>query len=484
MKSVPDSSRLALKVFLAIAVLMPGFAYGELLAGGENEQGLLPQIAEALDALQIDVLPNLNHRELVRGRHARPRLGGFPDIPLNALPTTQELLQWEQAFELQEIGGLAILLQPSAMSSDSEETLLQSWLNRKVPERLFVTFAMEDLETAEKIAEVAQAYGHDVAVFRGSNEQLAGNYYSTAARRLAIDSQAARRLDVDVKEVEYLGERVRRNSTSIFRDSTPAGGRNLARAEPSIFLKESLGDEFSESTVREIVVPGGVAFGETARLPEEIEEMQFIAGELRLTAQSGAQWRLPEQEPAVLKALFDFAARSAQIDSDAIVDIDADGRVRISSALRDTDVGYQLMHADTQPFEYVQNLRVTKSVIIDTNVAWEAQNEDALGFSTEIEVRFLSADNMRLAQTRAALVYGYDGQNQQIEHIENWGLESDRLRENLDYDGLGNEMAAIADYAGWLALLRYAQENQVSFLKGRYEFMKIDKQGQQTPARY
>jgi hypothetical protein len=45
-------------------------------------------------------------------------------------------------------------------------------------------------------------------------------------------------------------------------------------------------------------------------------------------------------------------------------------------------------------------------------------------------------------------------------------------------------MTPIAKYAGWIALFRSLQEQQISFLRGRYEFLKVDKRGQETPARH
>ena len=72
-----------------------------------------------------------------------------------------------------------------------------------------------------------------------------------------------------------------------------------------------------------------------------------------LLEEAGAAWELPALEAKTLKALWDFVARSIAIKSDAIVDIDEAGRVRISSALRDTDAGFEIMHAYTLPFAYV-----------------------------------------------------------------------------------------------------------------------------------
>jgi hypothetical protein len=42
----------------------------------------------------------------------------------------------------------------------------------------------------------------------------------------------------------------------------------------------------------------------------------------------------------------------------------------------------------------------------------------------------------------------------------------------------------VAAYAGWVGLFRHLHEEKVSFLLGRYEFMKIDKSGLKTPSRY
>ena len=45
-------------------------------------------------------------------------------------------------------------------------------------------------------------------------------------------------------------------------------------------------------------------------------------------------------------------------------------------------------------------------------------------------------------------------------------------------------MGRVAHYAGWVGLFRKIKEDQVPFLTGRYEFMKLDKTGQETPSRY
>lgn len=448
-----------------------------------EEDALLGTIAEALSAYAIDVTTNLNAREVIRQRIEQPRVGRFPDLPIDRFPTSAEILNWEREFREGNIGGL-VILPPSDQGIADQKIAVEQWLG--ATSRMFITFYKDDLPAIGKIQQVVEAYGFanrlftDVAAF-----ETAGEFYSTAAQRLAVDSREARRYDSAVTELTYLGERVRRDINSLFKSVGDAANNRVAGDEPAIFLKETLGDQYTQSTIREIVVPGGVALGETARLAISPASLLFQGGRLLLVDNANQRWELPESDLATLKALFDFVTRSELIHSDAIVDIDADGRVKIADTLRDTDAGFAIMAADTQPFSYVRNLTVTKSVIIDTAVNWQTQtSSNELQFETEFEVRFLSADSMRIAQTRAALEYEYMSATGTVHYIDSWGREADRLHENLDYAGLGSSVSAVANFAGWIALFRALHEAQVPFLQGRYAFMKLDKSGRSTPARY
>ena len=469
---------------MLVSLLLNSLAQASILDEAETPDPLLLQLASALEAYNIDVIHNLNHRQLARGRINTYRLGRFPDLPNHSYPTSPELQNWEAELKTGLIQGLVIFTDAGADSFE-ERALLQDWLDDHSIARTLVSFAATDREAADSIASVARGYGHAV-LFLDSNTDIAvaGNFYATAARRFAIDGRNARRLESEVTELTLLGERVRRNSNSIFRSGEALGGRAVARTEPSVFEKESLGDEFSESTIREIIVPGGVALGETAYLKMDVSEVRFTDGQFLLLDEAGVVWELPALEAKASKALWDFVARSIAIKSDALVDIDEEGRVRISSALRDTDAGFEIMHADTLPFAYVQNLDVIKSVIIDTGVDWLQREGNRLDFVSNYEVRFLSADNMRVAQTRVALEFEYGHGAENMEFQRSWGRDSRRLRENLDYAGLGKEMTPVAKYAGWIGLFRSLQEQQISFLRGRYELLKVDKRGQETPARH
>ena len=486
--SVPSRSLLAALLLALGLVQLPTTVAAPLDAEVDSDP-FLSGLALALDAAGIDVIANLNHRQLARGRIERPRLGRFPDLPSGFYPGTEQILLWEEAFADGDIAALALLRIEDHDGLDDRDYFLQRWLSARDEDRVLITYHSSDRLSAEAIAAAAAARGYrslQPDLVADNSRSLAGELFATAAQRLAVDSEKARRSRLEVAEMAYLGERVRRKQNSLFREDGNRGEGALARSEPAVFLKETLGDEFSDSTIHEIIVPGGVALGETAYLSEQVSEVRYSADRLWLVNEGGKRWRLPPLDPPALKALFDFTQRSQAIGSDAIVDIDGDGRVSISSALRDTDAGYSIMHADTQPFTYVDYLRVIKSVMIDVVVDWYTQpgTQDQLTYSTGYEIRFLAADNMRLAQTEVALEYEYDAYSGNAEFVRTWGDQARRLRENLDYTGLGTSTLEVARLGGWIGLFRRLHEEQTRFVQGRYEFMKIDKAGRETPYRY
>ena len=469
----------------------------------------LPVVADDLRAQNIEVLPDLNDRDDVSRRLVAPRLGGFADLPPGSYPDSAEIETWEAALRAGEIGGVTLHsdspiypLPEGAVVYDDRifKDRLREWTSQHERERLFITFAVDDDDVAMRILEAARQNGYDTDSFNRDElpvpEQLisaAAEFYATAHHRLAIDSREARRLRTGVTELELLGERLRRDSTSVFRDPVDRDERSLSRYEPEVFRKLTLGDEFNQSTIEEIVVPGGIALGEGAELDFVPAELVFDGNFFMLhgrdleTGRQEVRRLLPRDDLQVLKTLFDFTRRSTAIRSDAVVDLDADRRVRISSALRDTDAGYATLLADTLPFEYLDYLPVTKSVVIDTEVSWVWSGiEDSLlqQFETGFEVRFLSADSMRIAQTRLALEYEYDSTTGEVTYNGNWGRYGSRLLGSTDVDSLGEGLAELARYAGWVALFRRLEEDSVPFLQGRYQFMKIDKAGRETPRRF
>jgi len=518
-----------LAVLARFGLLTLGLFFFCFAANGQDGsvavEGLLQAIADPSSPSPpaFALVVNLNERELASRSPAVPRLGGFADLPAGAFPDSAEIAAWEAAFFAGDIGGLVLHsaalshsgahppgASPTGASPLGASPTVQrnprddfaDWVSvddRNRPrDRIFITFARQDETLAAQIGGLARAAGYHSLIFASIEnapqaEEFAGRFYATAQHRLAIDSRPARRLRTGVTEMELLGERARRDSDSVFRDPVNRDNRGLSRYEPEIFRKITLGDEFTQPTIEEIIVPGGIALGESAEMDFTPIELVFdLDGEfliLRAMDAGGgsAARQLPREDPKRLRSLFDLTQRSIRTRSDAVVDLDADRRVRISSALRDTDAGYDMLFADTRPFEHLDYLPVTKSVIIDTGVSWGGPaggNSDPLRFDTGFEVRFLSADRMRIAQTRLALAYGFDSATGAVIYRGNWGRDSARLRESTDLGRLGGELEQMARDAGWVALFRRLEEDQVPFLKGRYGFLKIDKAGRETPRRF
>jgi hypothetical protein len=445
---------------------------------------ILDKLNEPFSSQGILVSQNLNARDTAGPRPDKPRLGGFADLPAGSFPRTDELLRWEADFQAQEIAALAILICTECSPAADEQSFFSNWLQQQDSDRVLLSYHRDALEWAELVAVAALDAGFLVKHLHADDEVVAGEFYATVGRRLGLDTRGARASKSEVAEISFLGKRARRNSDSIFRETDRKYGVGIAKNEPTNFIKESLGGEFTQSTIREVIVPGGVALGETAKVEFEASALEFDGRGLLVVDQQNKRWRLPKQDVSITKSLFDFVQRSIQLRSDAMVDIDGEGRVRIASSLRNTDAGWEIMHADTQPFEFVRNLRVTKSVIIDTFVNWKTLDSGGMSFGSEYEVRFLSADNMRIAQTKAALVYSYDSVTQTSRYRNAWGPDVKRLNESVDTAGLGNSLDKVAEYSGWVALFRIVEETELRFLQGRYEFMKIDSSGRSTPARY
>ncbi len=442
----------------------------------------LQQLETALDAAGVDIAFNLNRRQVAGQSPRRPRIGALADLPPLSFPDSEQLLAWEEALARGEIGALAFLAGEQTMPS-ADEDFHRRWLDTPAPQRHLLSFASVDAMTAATVQALLQAE-HATLLLSGAavaqSPEAGGRLFATAGRRWVVDSVAARDLDLTIPDFDLLGESLRRDSDSAI-DPDSRALRRIAANEPAVFLKESLGDEFEASTIPEIIVPGGIAFGENAVLHSENVALVFAEDRLWL-AQNGRRLPLPAEAPALLKAAFDLARRSERTGSDAIVDIDERGRVRISSELKDTDLGAAMVRLDLEPFNHVTRLDVLKSVIIDTSVAIE-QRQDELHFLTQYEVRFLQSDRLHIARTQAALVYRYDSSSQQATFEDSWGPEAFRLEGRTDFDALGSSTAEAGRFAAWIALFRKVHGNALDFSHGRYEFLKLDKAGRATPTR-
>lgn len=443
-------------------------------------EGLLQQVAPALDAVGVDVAFNLNLRHVATQAPRRPRIGALADLPPLSFPDTTQLLAWEEAFARGEIAVLAFL---EAGQEHGTDDFQQRWLEAPAHTRHLLSFFNADAATAASL-QALLAESHETLLLQNvdglQNPEAGGRLFATAGRRWVIDSVAARDVDLVVQEFSLLGESLRRDSNSTI-DPDSRALRRLASSEPAVFLKDSLGDEFEASTIPEIIVPGGIAFGENAVLAWEKVALVFAESQLWLD-HGGRRLALPQETTEVLKAAFDFAGRSELIGSDAIVDIDERGRVRLSSALKDTELGAAMVRLDLEPFNHVTRLDVLKSVIIDTEVEIE-EVQGMAHFASQYEVRFLQSDRLRIARTQAALVYHYDTASRLATFKDSWGPEVHRLEGRTDFDALGQSTVDAGRYAAWIALFRNVHGNALDFSHGRYEFLKLDKAGRATPTR-
>lgn len=481
-----------IRLICSIVLLGAVSAQGAVLDPESPTHGVLTELAVALDAQGLDIAYNLNVVEVARGTPSRPRVGILADIPSLRMPLSPELALWEEAFLASEIGAVAFLVGRGEVGQNaSYDSFYEAWLSAPLEQRYLLSYAAVDKGSAERVARVlAQAnrvyHVQPMATPPQSlstsipTQEFGGRLYATVGQRWVLDSEGARDLRSDLPEFLYLGESLRRDSDSVLNPSSREL-RRVAAAEPAVFLKESLGDEFEASTIPEIIVPGGIALGENAVL-SEVKELVFVDERLTLVDGAGLSRTLPVEALDIWKAAFDFSARSAALGSDAIVDIDERGRVKISKALEDTDLGFDMVRIDTEPFNFVTRLDVRKSVIVDSRIEF-INSASAIDFTSEYEVRFLQSDRMRIARTQAAIVYRYVSAQDRTMHIDSWGPDAFKLEGRTDFDGLGASTERVARYAAWIALFRAVHAQEIDFNHGRYEFLKLEKAGRSTPSR-
>ncbi|MCZ6829518.1 MAG: hypothetical protein O7F73_08020 [Gammaproteobacteria bacterium] len=466
--------------FVLVVLTLP--AYGRLLDPDSPANTLLDQLTPLLHAHAIDVARNLNAAaSKPRKKPRSPRLGMLADIPAGSLVGSTELEHWEKSYRDQQIGAIVAL--PARLTSGSEEGFAEDWLKVGLAQRTFITYAVTDRASAQILVQQLHQLDFAVRLYPAANtpanSEGAPRFYATAGQRLVLDSRQARELESGALEIELLGKKLYRRSNSVF----PANGRSSRyyhKGEPDRFRKADLGDNQVAATIPEIIVSGGIALGERANFQKRPVALAFQPNHsFQLQLDTGEVWQFPAQDPLMLKACFDFAVRSLNIESDAIIDIDERHRIRISEAFRNTNIGYELIGIDEQPFHYVDNLSAIKSVIIDISVGISATDTQAV-FATEYEIRFINPDRHKLAETRVALVYEYDSATDTASFRDSWGPRAFRVN-NVDYAALGAATRKVASVAGWAALFRAVEGSSIDFSRGRYEFLKIDNTGPPTP---
>lgn len=301
---------LRLLTVLGLLLAASGIARADVLDADSPVHPLLESVSSALHDAGFDVAYNLNVPKVANTEPRRPRLGALADLPTLRMPLTPELLEWEAAFTRGEIAALAWLPDRAVMPDPDESPdfaqFHAAWLDAPPQERVFISWHIDD---APRMASLQGALLSSQAVgIQPQQVEQAGRLYATAGQRFVVDTEAARDYAGAVTEFQLLGEQLRRGSASVLNPESREA-RRLASREPEVFLKEGLGDEFEASTIPEIIVPGGIAFGEDAVFENEFAQLVFESDRLWLQAADGQRFSLPAEDLDNWKASFDFAAR-------------------------------------------------------------------------------------------------------------------------------------------------------------------------------
>ena len=470
-------------ILVLVLALSAANAYARIQDPASPEDELLDSLAPALE--NVDVARNLNAAQALSMPLLAPKLGRLADIPVNSFPSSEALQHWEQGIAENEIGVLIAQRKRGKFRTDSQ--FLIDWLNQPSEMRIVITYHASDHEVSVDLGEQMKVLGYELRNYFQEAGRLTleaqnpGRFYATAGQRLMLETSAARNSETRIEELALLNRPMFPESHSVFpREGKLA--RHYRRGEPDRFLKADLGSETEAATIPEIIVSGGIAFGEIARFAQSPKALIFRNDQRFLLQWSdGSTSELPSLNPLALKACFDFARRSLRIASDAIVDIDGRKRISISSAFRDTDAGLELYEMDKVPYQLVKGVRSRKSIIVDKSVVVR-EGRDELEFDTQYEIRFITRDRNAIALTQAALEYEYNSHRDQAMLSRVWGPEAHRVSQ-VDFDKLGSLTRRTALLASWTALFRALEGAGVNFSHGRYEFMKLDKRGRKTPAR-
>ncbi|MCZ6831395.1 MAG: hypothetical protein O7F73_17745, partial [Gammaproteobacteria bacterium] len=132
-------------VFLVIFLAAPAAA--RTLDPGAPANALLEQLAPRLEAQAIDVAHNLNSARLKpRRKPGRPRLGMLADMPLGMQVNSAELEHWESSYRDRRL--LAIAAIPARNFAATDSQFLNNWFANSSPERVFITLASADRDSA------------------------------------------------------------------------------------------------------------------------------------------------------------------------------------------------------------------------------------------------------------------------------------------------------------------------------------------------
>jgi len=211
--------------------------------------------------------------------------------------------------------------------------------------------------------------------------------------------------------------------------------------EPPPVSREQL-DVSGEELLRYDLLPGGIVLGRVARGTDELSGARVEGNAelgIALRLADGRVVNCPQLAPGALRACLAFTAQ----EQDALVDIvPLDGATpRLAPAFAGSPLARLLVRMDGVPHGVLPETRGWKSVIVDREARCEVRGTE-LVLTADLEVRFYYDGNGSGWARRARTVEA---------------LATDFIGPRCAPD-LANELAPLAEIAGWLALLRLAEE--------------------------
>lgn len=215
----------------------------------------------------------------------------------------------------------------------------------------------------------------------------------------------------------------------------------LLAVQPPPVAREQL-DGSGEELLRYHGVPGGIVLGLAARGTSELAGARIegsVESGLALRLADGRSVRCPELSPDALRTCLAFAGQR----QDALVDLTRvhGAAPRLAPAYEGSSLAPLLVRMDCTPHRVLPGTRGWKSLIVDRAVRCEVRGEE-LVLSADLEVRFYDDG-------------GGSGWARRVSTVDSPAADFVGPRSAFD---LAHELAPLAEIAGWLGFLRFAEE--------------------------
>lgn len=177
------------KLMLVVIILCPVFLSGYKILDRSKYHYLLRLIAEELDTHQIDVIQDWASDVVLEGR---PTLAPIADYKVTVLSKESE---WEQAFRAKLANAVVAIEGDQPLLAAS---FIKEWDKTPVEHRVFISFAREDLATAEIIKSVLKKNGFKAFIYLESDgtkfesPEMIAYCMKTAGDVLVLDTENSR----------------------------------------------------------------------------------------------------------------------------------------------------------------------------------------------------------------------------------------------------------------------------------------------------